>query len=92
MRRLPLALTASSTIRSGPSASTTSNWANSREPGALTRARALAPTPWAGPEKLQLVKRWSMNPSWLASTSRNSKTSWRGFETVVETVTGFTAQ
>jgi hypothetical protein len=32
-----------------------------------------------------------MNPAWLASTSRNSKTSPIGFATTVETVTGLIA-
>ena len=59
MRRLPLELMPCST-RSGRSDSSTSNSANSREPGALTRARAFAPTPRAGPEKDQLTNMWSM--------------------------------
>jgi len=54
------------------SASTTSMEMTSFDPGALTLAVALAPTPARGPENSHLSIRWSVKASWLASTSRNA--------------------
>ena len=72
VRRLPPALRVSSTMRRGGSASITSMATFSFDPGALTRAFAFAPTPAREPEYSQSIIRWSVNGSWLASTSRNS--------------------
>src|SRR4051812_19397823 len=75
-------------MRSGAWASTTSMSIVSERPSALTCTRALEPTPRAGPESSQSRIRWSVNGSWLAMTSRNSKTRSRSCGTSTETVTG----
>src|SRR3954452_17602039 len=65
-----------------------SKLASSDTPPALAVTVASAPTPVAGPETRQSVSMWSVNDSWLASTSRNAETSERGWGTSTETVTG----
>ena len=65
-------------------------WGPLCPPGAFCRARALAPTPRAGPENSQSTRKWSRNGSWLARTERNSKTSEGGASTEVETEIGRT--
>src|ERR1700733_2835904 len=57
-------------------------------PAALDSARALEPTPRAGPEYSHSESMWLVNGSWLAMTSRRSKTSSRGVGTSMETRTG----
>src|SRR5437763_3845123 len=71
------------------SPATTSMSSQSAGPGFFSRMRALAPTPAAGPESSQSTRKWSVNRWWLASTSRKSNTSSRGWRTVTVAVTGF---
>ena len=74
--------------RVGGSAAMTSMSTVSVRPAALTLTRALDPTPRAGPEYSQSRSMWSVNGSWLAITSRKSKTSSRGWGTSMVTCTG----
>ncbi len=73
VRRLPREPpVASSTSFRPESASTTSMSVQSFSAVAFTRTFALAPTPRLGPESFQSTMKWSMNCSWLPSTSRYS--------------------
>ena len=62
----------SSTSRREASASTISTSVQSFSAVAFTRTLAFEPTPLFGPESSQSTMKWSMNCSWLPSTSRNS--------------------
>src|SRR3954451_21890794 len=86
--RRPLLAQLRSRIMRPSSASTTSNSAGSDMPPALAVTVARAPTPVAGPEQCQSTSMWSVKDSWLAITSRNAKTSARGWGTSMETETG----
>jgi len=55
----------------------------------FVRMRAFAPTPVAGPESDQSTRKWSVNCSWLPSTSRKANTPSRGRGTVVVETIGF---
>src|SRR5437588_11165036 len=58
-------------------------------PAALTFTFALEPIPRSGPAYSHCLRMWLVNGSWLAITSRKSKTSSRGLGTSMDVSTGF---
>ena len=73
----------------GGSASITSISIQSGGPRRLNLILARAPTPLRGPEHSQSTSMWSVNGSWLASTSMCSYTRSGPCGTSIETATGF---